>query len=110
MISSIPDWITAGTAITAVVGGLFGVYTTTQSRMDVADERWVHTVEIIERLSQDEVALHKRASTLRERVVVSEVSASYLKEGQERLGVSLNTLAGEVKQLSRSISENHNHK
>ena len=105
---NIPDWITAGTAVTAVVGGLFGVYTTTQSRMDVADERWANTVEILERLSVDQEGLHARASALRERVVVSEVSAKYLKEGQERLGVSLNTLAGEVKQLNRSISEKHN--
>ena len=37
MISNLPDWISAGAATTAVLGGLLGVYTTTQSRMDVSD-------------------------------------------------------------------------
>ena len=48
MISNLPDWITAGTAVTAVLGGLFGVYTTTQSRIDVAEERMANAVLILE--------------------------------------------------------------
>ena len=103
MMSNMPDWITAGTAVTAVVGGLFGVYTTTQSRMDVADERWANTIEIIERMSNIEEKLDTKVVVLGERLVKSEVSAQYLKEGQERLGVSLNILAGEVKQLTSTV-------
>jgi len=105
MLTNLPDWITAGTAITAVVGGLFGVYATTQSRMDVAEERWTNTIEVLERLSVAQLDLHARTTALSERVVVSNVSAEFLKEGQESLEVSLNSLTGEVRQLTNIIIE-----
>lgn len=103
MISNLPDWITAGTAVTAVLGGLFGVYATTQSRIDIADERMANTIEILERLSVTQEDLDGRVGAFQERLIRSEVSADYLKEGQERLDVSLNTLAGEMKQLNATI-------
>ncbi len=48
MIGDLPEWKTAGTAVVAVSGGLLGVYTTTQSMMDVADERLASIIEIVE--------------------------------------------------------------
>jgi hypothetical protein len=54
MISNLPDWITAGTAVTAVVGGLFGVYTTTQSRIDVTEERIQNTLQIIHKIAANQ--------------------------------------------------------
>lgn len=107
MIQNLPDWITAGTAVTAVVGGLFGVYTTTQSRMDVTDERLANTIAIIERMSAQDEAMSIELESLSEKVVRSEVSAEYLKEGQERLDGTLNLLAGEVRQLNRTIIRKH---
>lgn len=107
MITTFPDWITAGTAVTAVVGGLFGVYTTTQSRLDVADERWVHAVEVIEQLSESQVELSKSTLDLSGRLIRSEVSAEYLKEGQEKLDVSLVALASEVGKLNKFIIDKH---
>lgn len=108
MIQNLPDWITAGTAVTAVVGGLFGVYTTTQSRMDVTDERLANAIVVIERLSTQDEALSIELEGMRERTIRSEVSAEYLKKGQERLETSLNTLAGEVRQVNQTIIANHN--
>lgn len=68
MISSLPDWITAGTAVTAVMGGLFSVYTTTQSRMDVADERLANVIEIVESMALEQqrhdIERHKMAEDL----------------------------------------------
>lgn len=107
MISNLPDWITAGTAVTAVMGGLFGVYTTTQSRMDVTDERLANAIAIIERMSSVDEAMSIEIEGLAEKVVRSEVSAEYLKEGQVRLDQSLNTLAGEVRQLNKIILQRH---
>lgn len=107
MISNLPDWITAGTAVTAVVGGLFGVYATTQSRIDLADQRMANTIEILERLSESHEELTQHTASLRDRLVKSEVSAEYLRDGQERLELSLDTLSGELRQLNRTILAKH---
>ena len=107
MISNMPDWITAGTAVTAVLGGLFGVYSTTQSRIDIADERMANTIEILERLSVAQEGFDGKVADFQDRLVRSEVSAEYLKEGQERVDASLNTLAGEMKQLTQTVLAEH---
>jgi hypothetical protein len=92
MISSLPDWITAGTAVTAVMGGLFSVYTTTQSRMDVADERLANVIEIVESMALEQqrhdIERHKMAEDLAR----DQVSLVYLKEGQDRIYAEVNRL------------------
>jgi hypothetical protein len=92
MISSLPDWITAGTAVTAVMGGLFSVYTTTQSRMDVADERLANVIEVVESMALEQqrhdIERHKMAEDLAR----DQVSLTYLKEGQDRIYAEVNRL------------------
>ena len=107
MIQNLPDWITAGTAVTAVLGGLFGVYTTTQSRIDVAEERMANAVLILEALSKEQAKYGHDQIVLKEQMARSEVSAEYLKEGQDRLHDSMNLLAGEVRQLNQTIIAKH---
>lgn len=107
MISNLPDWITAGTAVTAVMGGLFGVYTTTQSRIDVADERMANAVLILEALSEEQAKYSEETIALKEKMARNEVSAEYLREGQDRLNDSMNILAGEVRQLNQTVLANH---
>jgi len=107
MISNLPDWITAGTAVTAVMGGLFGVYTTTQSRIDVAEERMANAVVILEALSKEQAKNSGDTIILKEKMARNEVSAEYLKEGQERLHDSMNLLAGEVRALNQTIIAKH---
>ena len=85
MISNLPDWITAGTAVTAVLGGLAGVYTTTQSRMDVADERLANVIEVVESLAIEQERHDLERHQLAESLVEEHVSLAYLKEGQERI-------------------------
>lgn len=104
MITDLPNWITAGTAVTAVLGGLFSVYTTTQSRIDVTDERVANTIEILERLAKQQEGLESSQTIISERLIKNEVSADYLKEGQDRLLSSMDTLSGEVRMLHRSIA------
>lgn len=104
MITDLPNWITAGTAVTAVLGGLFSVYTTTQSRIDVTDERVANTIEILERLAKQQEGLEASQTIISERLIKNEVSADYLKEGQDRLLSSMDTLSGEVRMLHRSIA------
>lgn len=106
MISNLPDWITAGTAVTAVMGGLFGVYTTTQSRIDVAEERMANAVVILEALSKEQARISSEGYVLKEKLARNEVSAEYLKEGQDRLHDSMNLLAGEVRTLNQTIIAN----
>jgi hypothetical protein len=107
VIANLPDWITAGTAVTAVMGGLFGVYTTTQSRIDVADERMANAVLILEALSKEQAKYSEETMTLKEKMARNEVSAEYLREGQDRLNDSMNILAGEVRQLNQTVLANH---
>lgn len=107
MISNLPDWITAGTAVTAVLGGLFGVYTTTQSRIDVAEERMANAVLILEALSKEQSRYSSETIILKEKMARNEVSAEYLKEGQDRLHDSMNLLAGEVRNLNQTIISKH---
>lgn len=85
MISNLPDWITAGTAITAVLGGLAGVYTTTQSRMDVADERLANVIEVVENMVIEQHRHDEERNLLAQEVAKEQVSLAYLKEGQERI-------------------------
>ena len=104
MISNLPDWITAGTAVTAVLGGLFGVYTTTQSRIDVAEERMANAVLILEALSKEQVKTSEETTELKERMARNEVSAQYLKEGQDRLHESMSSLTGEMRSLNSILT------
>lgn len=107
MISNLPDWITAGTAVTAVLGGLFGVYTTTQSRIDVAEERMANAVLILEALSKEQARYGNETIVLKEKMARNEVSAEYLKEGQDRLHTNMSLLAGEVRSLNQTIIAKH---
>ena len=104
MISNLPDWITAGTAVTAVLGGLFGVYTTTQSRIDVAEERMANAVLILEALSKEQAKTNEETIGLKERMARNEVSAQYLKEGQDRLHESMSSLTGEMRSLNSILT------
>ena len=92
MISNLPDWITAGTAITAVLGGLAGVYTTTQSRMDVADERLANVIEVVEDMAIEQQRHDEERNLLAQEVAKEQVSLAYLKEGQERIYKEVNRL------------------
>ena len=104
MITNLPDWITAGTAVTAVLGGLFGVYTTTQSRIDVAEERMANAVLILEALSKEQAKVSEETTELKERMARNEVSAQYLKEGQDRLHESMSSLTGEMRSLNSILT------
>ena len=97
MISNLPDWITAGTAITAVLGGLAGVYTTTQSRMDVADERLANVIEIVESMAIEQKRHDIERHKLTEDLAMEQISLAYLKEGQERI-------YGEVSRLNEVLT------
>ena len=107
MISSLPDWVTAGSAVVAMAGGLVGVYTSFQSRMDVADERLANTAMILEALSKEQARYGQDQVVMKEQIIKSEVSSAYLKEGQDRLHDSMNLLAGEVRQLNQTIVAKH---
>lgn len=107
MLSNLPDWIGAGAAIAAVTGGLLGVYTTTQSRLDLAEEKMVHAVQILDQLSIKQKEIDEDTQLLKQRVAVSEVSADHLKEGQDRLHESLNSLTVEVRSLNQTILAKH---
>lgn len=107
MIANLPDWITAGTAVTAVMGGLFGIYATTQSRIDVAEERMSNAVMILEALSKEQARLGHDSIKLKEKMARNEVSAEYLKEGQDRLSSSVSLLTGEVRSLNQAIMARH---
>lgn len=92
MISTIPDWITAGTAVTAVLGGLFSIHTTTQSRMDVADERLANVIEVVETMAIEQGRHDKERHKLSESLAKEQISLAYLKEGQGRIYVELTRL------------------
>lgn len=92
MISSLPDWITAGTAVTAVMGGLFSVYTTTQSRMDVADERLANVIEVVEVMALEQQRHDIERRKMAEDLAREQVSLAYLKEGQDRIYAEVNRL------------------
>jgi len=92
MIQNLPDWVTAGTAITAVVGGLFGVYATTQSRLDVADERWANVVSVVEQIVEDQKTHNADHVILRERLTKEEVNLVHLRKGQDRIYSELTRL------------------
>lgn len=100
---NMPEWITAGTAMLAVSGGLLGVYTTTQSRIDVSEERLKSTIEAISQVASVQRSVLEEVSALNDKVVRSEVSAEYLSKGQDRLSDNLSVLTGEVRQLNRAI-------
>lgn len=104
MMQNLPDWITAGTAVVAVSGGLLGVYTTTQSRIDVAEERMANAVLILEALSKEQVKVSEETTELKERMARNEVSAQYLKEGQDRLHESMSSLTGEMRSLNSILT------
>ena len=92
MISSLPDWITAGTAVTAVMGGLFSVYTTTQSRMDVADERLANVIEVVEVMALEQQRHDIERYKMAEDLARDQISLVYLKEGQDRIYAEVNRL------------------
>jgi len=99
MISDLPDWITAGTAVIAVSGGLLGVYTTTQSKMDVADERLANVIEVVEVMAIEQRRQDEELHRMAEAIARGQVSMSYLKEGQERI-------YSEVSRLNRILTAN----
>lgn len=107
MISSIPEWLTAGTAVAAVFGGLVGVYSSSQSRLDVQDARLENIIVTLETLTEVQQGLEIEQESMKEKVIRSEVSAEYLQEGQERLAKSVDTLSGEVRQLSQAVLSRH---
>ena len=82
---NVTEWVTAGTAVTAVLGGLAGIYTTTESRMDVADERLANVIEVVEGLALEQKRTEEERKELAESLVREHVSLAYLKEGQERI-------------------------
>jgi predicted alpha/beta-hydrolase family hydrolase len=92
VISNLPDWITAGTAVTAVLGGLAGVYTTTQSRMDVADERLANVIEVVESMALEQQRHDIERRKMAEDLARDQVSLTYLKEGQDRIYAEVNRL------------------
>ena len=103
----IKDWtqvISAVTAILAVLGGMLGVYTSTQSRVDVAEHRISQTTKVLEQLALSHSKLRSEVTSFQERLVRNEVSSSYLKEGQDRLGKSMTELANEIKILNKNLS------
>jgi hypothetical protein len=100
---NIPEWITAGTAMLAVSGGLLGVYTTTQSRIDISEERLNSTIEAIGRVADGQIAILGHVKGLNDKVVRSEVSAEYLAKGQDRLTDNLAELTGEIRQLNKVV-------
>ena len=89
---SIPEWITAGTAVVAVSGGLLGVYTTTQSRMDVADERLANVIEVVERMAIEQRRHDGERHELSEDLAKGKVGLRYLKEGQDRIYAEVSRL------------------
>jgi len=93
MISHLPDWITAGTAVVAVSGGLLGVYTTTQSRMEVADERLISVIEVVEEMALEQKRHDEERHRMAEAIAREQVSMSYLKEGQDRIYSEVNGLS-----------------
>ena len=100
---NLPEWITAGTAIVAVSGGLLGVYSTTQSRIDISEERLRTTIESIEKVAHSQLDITKEMKRLNDKVVRSEVSAEYLYKGQDRLTDNISELTGEVRQLNKVV-------
>lgn len=92
MISNLPDWISAGAATTAVLGGLLGVYTTTQSRMDVSDERLANVIEVVEKMAEEQQRHDLERHKLAEDLAREQVGLAYLKEGQDRIYAELNRL------------------
>ena len=100
---NIPEWITAGTAMLAVSGGLLGVYTTTQSRIDISEERLNSTIEAIGRVADGQISILGHVKGLNDKVVKGEVDAAYLVKGQDRLIESVAELTGEVRQLNRIV-------
>ena len=85
MIGDLPEWITAGTAVVAVSGGLLGVYTTTQSRMDVADARLANVIEVVESMALEQQRHDEDRHKMAEDLARDQVSLAYLKEGQDRI-------------------------
>jgi hypothetical protein len=99
--------VTAGTAVAAVFGGLVGVYTSSQSRLDVQDARIENIIVTLETLTHVQEGLEVEQKGMKEQVIRSEVSAEYLQEGQARLSKSVDTLSGEVRQLSQAVLARH---
>lgn len=92
MINNLPDWISAGAATTAVLGGLLGVYTTTQSRMDVSDERLANVIEVVERVVIEQQRHDLERNKLAEELAREQVGLAYLKEGQDRIYAEVSRL------------------
>lgn len=105
MINNLPDWVTAGTAVTVVLGGMLGVYTSSATRLDLAEERIANTTSVIEKLADEQLRISKESRYLSERMAVSTVSAEHLKEGQIKMQSSIESLANEVRQLSVHVSK-----
>ena len=80
------------------------MYTTTQSRIDVAEERMANAVLILEALSKEQVKTSEETTELKERMARNEVSAQYLKEGQDRLHESMSSLTGEMRSLNSILT------
>lgn len=93
---NIPEWITAGTAMTAVVGGLFGVYATTQSRLDVTQEKLERTFSIVQHIA-------KTQEGFGDRILRNELEGKYLKELQVAIGENVVEVKGDVKQANEML-------
>lgn len=99
---NVPEWVTAGTAITAVLGGLFSVYTTTQSRMDVTDEKLLRSAELISQVSNNQ-------RTFQDRILRNELGVLGLKEHQDRIEGQLVEMSAEVKQMNNLLIKIYAH-
>ena len=97
---NMPEWITAGTAVTAVVGGLFGVYTTTQNELSVQEERLNTLVEVVARIGTQQEQLSLTTIEVKERLIRDEVVSEYMQRGQVRLTKHVSTMSGELRQMN----------
>ena len=97
---NMPEWITAGTAVTAVVGGLFGVYTTTQNELSVQEERLNTLVEVVARIGTHQEQLSLTTVEVKERLIRDEVVSDYLQRGQITLSKNVSAMGGELRQMN----------
>ena len=94
---NVTEGVTAGTAVLAVLGGLAGIYTTTESRMDVADERLANVIEVVEEMAIEQQRHDAERHSLAQDMAKEQVSLAYLKEGQERI-------YGEISRLNEVLT------
>lgn len=106
---NMPEWITAGTAVTAVVGGLFGVYTSTANDVAVERERLSALVEVVGRIGTHQEQLSLTTIEVKERLIKSEVGADYLQRGQVELSHKVSEMSGEIGQMNDTLIKIYAH-